>query len=605
MGIVGVEKYLENYPDTCCFVDIRQAVKDDDRKVVVVDGNVFHHMYIFRKFQWICGNTHGLVAEVRNFVGAFNRLGVKLVFFFCDHQSKEVRRKKWIRDRHANMRYVKKVLRRIEQMDMSVALIGSLPEGESHTPLDIKCWLRAALQEIQCEVICPVSDRVYHIASYARENNCLAIISQTSYFVFYEDLTAAIWSMKHLDMRTMKTKAYNCKSLARRLHFENNFFPLLATLLGTTSMVKDRNRTKVRNCIRKRVSYALASDNMCDVTAQYIRENFDYDHLENVPVVLTKHFSSQSEMLVSDYLMYERMFKFKYITEDGVPNVSEMNLWEKIKKVCYDLQKRGRMCSKVRVILDEQFYEQHTMLEDFDDLPSISLLFRPLRQKIYAILLHEAEGFLKNREVKEWCFDNSGILCSTIVSPANVDKSIHPGLLNLWDLSNTSDGILENKWQLFANAVSSNLEYNLLRDLPAPLAIPTAVLFYLYREAPLIFPEYSCNLLSPWEIDVFISVIVTLPYRDGNFFRVIHRGNIRAIKLSALFMHGCQTMEMLHQACGYVVKEPNSIWYYFDGILFHDLYENAKVGYKIINSCCNPEILAQFELIRKIVFLNC
>lgn len=53
----------------------------------------------------------------------------------------------------------------------------------------------------------------------------------------------------------------------------------------------------------------------------------------------------------------------------------------------------------------------------------------------------------------------------------------HPGLLTLWNSGDES--LHDSKWKLFATSVSSRLNVDKLRNLPAFLVIPTAALYYL------------------------------------------------------------------------------------------------------------------------------
>jgi hypothetical protein len=74
-------------------------------------------------------------------------------------------------------------------------------------------------------------------------------------------------------------------------------------------------------------------------------------------------------------------------------------------------------------VMDGLLYELSTAIEDFreTDLPAAALALRPLRQRIYGILLHEKPRSLERIVVKEWCMHGEDSLVRpTLVEPVNL-----------------------------------------------------------------------------------------------------------------------------------------------------------------------------------------
>jgi hypothetical protein len=78
-------------------------------------------------------------------------------------------------------------------------------------------------------------------------------------------------------------------------------------------------------------------------------------------------------------------------------------------------------------VLNELLYEMGTALEDFreSDLPPAALALRPLRQRIYGLLLHEKPRTSDHPTVvTEWCMHGDGSLSQ----PAQVEPVSIPGM---------------------------------------------------------------------------------------------------------------------------------------------------------------------------------
>jgi hypothetical protein len=77
-------------------------------------------------------------------------------------------------------------------------------------------------------------------------------------------------------------------------------------------------------------------------------------------------------------------------------------------------------------VLNEQLYELGTVLEDFRecDLPPSGLALRPLRQRIYGLLLHEKPRTNHPIVVTEWCMHGD----DSLSQPALVEPVSIPGM---------------------------------------------------------------------------------------------------------------------------------------------------------------------------------
>jgi hypothetical protein len=79
--------------------------------------------------------------------------------------------------------------------------------------------------------------------------------------------------------------------------------------------------------------------------------------------------------------------------------------WSKVMTVARRKHVHCENPPQVWAILDGLLYECSTAIEDFreTDLPAAALALRPLRQRIYGLLLHEKPRNLEPIVVTEWC----------------------------------------------------------------------------------------------------------------------------------------------------------------------------------------------------------
>lgn len=100
---------------------------------------------------------------------------------------------------------------------------------------------------------------------------------------------------------------------------------------------------------------------------------------------------------------------------------------------------------QVWAVLNELLYESSTAIEDFReiDIPPAALALRPLRQRIYGLLLHEKPRTSHHpMVVTEWCMHGD----DSLSQPAQIEPVSIPGMeyqqlhqcMSLWRLQSNS-----------------------------------------------------------------------------------------------------------------------------------------------------------------------
>lgn len=597
MGVKGLQSYLEYQckDDACKKVDIRDLVASyvqatKKTPVVVVDGLCIIR-YLHKDSDWVCGGQLKEFFEAaKKFATSFQNLGIHLVFFF-DGPTANIKRQTWIERRSKNVKDVEEILKMISNGTSP----SRVPETHFMLPAGLSAMIRWVFQiACGCEVHFSIKECDEEITKYACQNKCFAVLSQDSDFVIYDGAEYYL-SMKHLDIDTMTTLNYSRRELATKLGLHVNHLPLLASLMGND--IVDFHQLKAFHHKVLRSSWMDFSRLVPEI-AKYIRKFPTGDKLlECLPEIAEYALRdrSKAELLMSSIKSYS--FDEDETKDDDPYYRSNNTKWNQILKEAKNRHRNGLNHSYIFTVLFDFPYEQATSIEDYTNvtgIPPSAKVLRPLRQRIYGILLKE-KGVHGENKVKEWCVEGPGSFNSYKVVDPIPPTVTHPGLLTLWQSDDES--VHNLKWKLFGTSVSSRLNTEKLRKLPKFLVLPTAALYYLKEEAKLD--------IQPWEINALLATAVVLEYYDSNqlYSLNVDTANMRAVVLATVYLRAVTVLNVLLNVCGFPIPMGDSLpWLYFDGKLFQMKYQEAKKRSSVSQLCEHRDSARKkFELAREII----
>ncbi|XP_021937995.1 constitutive coactivator of peroxisome proliferator-activated receptor gamma-like isoform X2 [Zootermopsis nevadensis] len=601
MGVIGLQTYMTNYcPDACYEVRITGLINSyrkatGRQPVIVVDGSsCIRHLY--GPLDWILGGQLKEFADkLVTFVKAFESLGAKLVFFF-DGSTVERKRPVWIERRLKYLQDVFKIYdclnkwRKLSSVDLSLF---QMPAG---------LGTRYILKELcNCEVYSSIRECDEEVAEYARDKQCFAILGEDTDYIIHEGAEYYL-SISKLNLSTMTTLYYNRWALARDLAISPAKLPLLASVIGNdivrASELKEFHYDicRYRGGRKYNMNRRIPFDDLFRHVARFVRSlPCGQDMFRAMPAIAQRVLGSKDKAEKLNTSIRSYCTQHQPVQQvDDLPK----DHWSQLMSFA----RRRHVCCEnpyqVFAVMNEQMFESCTPMEDIRelDIPPAAVALRPLRQRIYGLLLHEKpKTGHEPVVVTEWCMHgDDSIELPALVEPVTIQDPPHPGLLTLWQ-----NGSEELRWRVFCAAVSPRLDHRLLRELSPHLVVPAAVLAYLYHEV-------SDHLLETWEIEALIIQAVVLEEYDVKRLSNLQVPSIhtRAIRISTLFIRSATTMHLLLATCGYPVTLAEALpWRYFDGKLFGCTYHKTMSGGKYEDQCFHKTaVMEQYIKVREIVY---
>ncbi|PSN33202.1 hypothetical protein C0J52_23309 [Blattella germanica] len=457
MGIMRLEKYLEkDVPNGYCsrvsIQDLAQKYQEDTGKVpvMIVDGAYcLRTVYKEMRHEWFLGGQlKEFVAALKQFVGAFENIGVRLMFFF-DGATQEKKRHTWI-------------LRKEQQLQKVAILFQNLRNGFKDDnqdfllpPLVGAIGRFIAKYECHCDVQVSTQECDSEMADFAWRHHCFAILSRDTDFVLLRE------------------------ALLKSLSLEDHEFLLVASLLGNDVIpwrkVLHFHKKLCRNDCNDIFSVLPSVVNY--IKNKNIPKDYNFEYLEDIAVDIfnDKDMANSIEESIKSYLPPAEN---KLQQND---DVIEIQKWEEILEMVAQKHLTCCLTTHLYPVMLGEAYELAVAIEDFTDRhwKPASKIYFPLRKRIYGLLLFEKSDAMV---VKEWCIDNNKCPKKPRRVPiSHIDniEVLHPGLLKLW-----SDGCdAAVRWQLFSECLTANQKIDAvqLQNLGFPLAVPVAVLYYLVQ----------------------------------------------------------------------------------------------------------------------------
>ncbi|ERE82154.1 constitutive coactivator of peroxisome proliferator-activated receptor gamma isoform X1 [Cricetulus griseus] len=244
----------------------------------------------------------------------------------------------------------------------------------------------------------------------------------------------------------------------------------------------------------------------------------------------------------------------------------------------------------------------NTLEDELDQaLPSQAFIYRPIRQRVYSLLLGDwKDGTSTGPVVKEWfVYPGNSLRHPDLVRPLQMTlQGGTPSLEVLW-LSQDPAAQARRLDSLLAcfNLSSSKEE---LQAIESPLRALCCLLIYLFVQV---------DTLSLEDLHAFIAQALCLQGKSTSQLMNLQLDyiNSRAVQLGSLLVRGLTMLVLVNSACGFPWTTSEFMpWNVFDGKLFHQKYLQSEKGYAVeVLLEQNRSWLTKFHNLKAVVCKAC
>lgn len=220
--------------------------------------------------------------------------------------------------------------------------------------------------------------------------------------------------------------------------------------------------------------------------------------------------------------------------------------------------------------------ECSSSLEDATDqaLPSQAFVYRPVRQRVYSLLLGGGGGGSSTGPaVKEWfVYSGNPLRQPDLVRPLQVNlPGGTPSLRQLW--LSQEPGIQAQRLDTLLACFDLSSSREELQAVERPFQALCCLLVYLFVQVDTLCLE---------DLHAFIAQALCLQGKPAMELADLQLDHIdpRAVQLATLLVRGLTTLVLVNGACGSPWEMADFMpWHLFDGKLFHQKYLQSEKGY--------------------------
>lgn len=270
-----------------------------------------------------------------------------------------------------------------------------------------------------------------------------------------------------------------------------------------------------------------------------------------------------------------------------------------VMRTASERHQKGLMSPYIYQILTAGEIKLPVLLEDENhrEFASIHLIYRPVRQMVYAILFnlhHHVYLATKNKEkgdtdkiqvtdvtIKEWIWSKSNpYQTPELVKAVQIGWGV-PTIQRLWFGTGIDDK--RRRLRAFVTCMLSDTPLMLNTSyVPQHLLIMACVLRYI-----MTFSDKT-KILRRQELDAFIAQAFSPELMNAQYLQELQLPLVtsRGVQLATLFMAGVETAFLANDACGAPIPWLMCCpWLYFDGKLFHHTLARATVAKNLLELC--------------------
>ncbi|XP_022376529.1 constitutive coactivator of peroxisome proliferator-activated receptor gamma isoform X1 [Enhydra lutris kenyoni] len=242
-------------------------------------------------------------------------------------------------------------------------------------------------------------------------------------------------------------------------------------------------------------------------------------------------------------------------------------------------------------------------LEDALDqaLPSQAFVYRPVRQRVYALLLGDGrDGASPCPTVKEWfVYSGNPLRHPDLVRP--LQMNIPGGTPNLKSLWLTQEpGVQGRRLDALLGCFDLSSSREELQAVEDPFKALCCLLIYLFVQVDTLCLE---------DLHAFIAQALCLQGKSTVQLVDLQLDYIdpRAVQLGSLLVRGLTTLVLVNSACGFPWRTSDFMpWNVFDGKLFHQKYLQAEKGHSVEALVeQNRSRLTKFHALKSVVCKAC
>ncbi|CAH0387917.1 unnamed protein product [Bemisia tabaci] len=596
MGVKGLYSYIHSICPQECFPEVSildlmkkhcKNSRSATRQELVINGDSIVYL-LSENLDWACGGQFKLYLEkLERFVGTLYDKGIMPVFFFSGGpvSSRIEYRLRKFEERRKHIVHIFERMCQDKERDQKLLDWDIIPPTmKPLTPfflkhqLSKKCQVNISLENVDAE-----------INLYARTNRCLAIMSDDTDNIIFP-ASCIYLSANKLNVSKMTTVAYNRHAIAVHIGLKSvDQLPLFATLVGNE--IVDRNDlfefhaglcppkfSAVKPGAKKqtRFLHSMFPRNILFPQVAEVVQAFPpwpavMSCLDDIASRLLKDDKVENSLRLSILSYMDPKSQVTDLNNNYTYSAPHLQSAKLLHTSCINppmifsvLSGGTVVCPPVLEDLTLQYYQ------------SANLLLRPLRAKIYGILLCDRSQ--DQQLVLEYCAYNQKNLKNVEVVCAELpQQNLYPGLEELWDQSVNSEDMMSIRWELFTSTISQRLSPWIfdLGAVPKQMIIPVATLFYL---------QDRCQLYH-WEVAALIATFVLLPHYSSEFIDTLFIPtplDSRSVSLASTISLTIFTVITTYAACGYPSGHFDIAGeVYFDGKLFQNKYAEAKYNRKL------------------------
>ncbi|XP_074982981.1 constitutive coactivator of peroxisome proliferator-activated receptor gamma isoform X4 [Caretta caretta] len=582
MGIKGLQWFVANTcPDACTMVNLKEMAEKhhinhpDSPPVIVVDAmGCIRHWYTPES--WVCGGQwQEYLANLQDFIKAFMAADIKLVFCF-DGVVEQKKRDEWVKRRLKNNKEIARIFQFLKSYRQQPG------RGMFFIPSGLATFTRFALKSLGQETICSLQEADYEVASYGLQNNCMGILGQDTDYLIYN--TSSYFSIDKLSLDRMVTVMYSRENLCHALGLNITDLPLFACLLGNDIVPEDILegfwQKCVASCPPKSQSYDKRANTILAVASYISRVPCCYGSLKDLEEMLP--LASDKKLLyrgVESYILPGQQSPW---LPPGVSN-SQIHLVKQETAICPDQEifqlakeqhVRAENYMVYNVLSNGEVECSNTLEDELDtELPGQALIYRPVRQHIYSVLLESGKDTCGAYPiVKEWfVYFGNPMEQPDLVQPMQLDiPGGTPSLRTLWLTKGQEVQTLRYRTFLACFHLQDMVEEFQLLD-PSVAAV-CCLLIYLTLQV---------DSLSLEDLNAFVAHTLCLQGKSAAQLAGLQLAQVdsRAVQLGSLFIRGLTTLIMANSSLGFPMNMNDLMpWKVFDGKLFQEKYQQSHRG---------------------------
>nr|XP_031312619.1 constitutive coactivator of peroxisome proliferator-activated receptor gamma isoform X2 [Camelus dromedarius] len=242
-------------------------------------------------------------------------------------------------------------------------------------------------------------------------------------------------------------------------------------------------------------------------------------------------------------------------------------------------------------------------LEDALDrtLPGQAQVYRPVRQRVYSLLLGGSQGDASTcPTVKEWfVYSGNPLRHPDLVRPLQMNiPGGTPSLKLLW--LSTEPGIQVRRLDALLACFDLSSLKEELQALESPFQALCCLLIYLFVQVDALCLE---------DLHAFIAQALCLQEKSTAQLMDLQLDHVdpRAVQLGSLLVRGLTTLVLVNSACGFPWTAADFMpWNLFDGKLFHQKYLQSEKGHAVaVLVEQNRSRLTTFHTLKSIVCKAC